>query len=780
VSAPTPIRKVGVVGAGVMGAGISAHVANAGTPVVLLDIVPAGAADRDALAAGAIEKLRRAKPAAFTHERRAALVAPGNLEDHLDRLADCDWIVEAVVERVEVKREVYRAIDSVRKPGSIVSSNTSTIPLGRLLAGLPDGLGRDFLITHFFNPPRYMRLLELVAGPRTRPEAVTAVREYADVALGKSVVECKDTPAFVANRIGTFWLEAATRAAGELGLTVEEADAVAGRPLGFPKTGVFGLLDLVGIDLGPHVAASLLATLPADDAYRAIHHDSPLVRKMIAAGLTGRKGKGGFYRIERSDGGKAKQAIDLATGEYRLATKAALASLEAAKRGGPRALLEHPDRGGRFAWAMLSRTLAYAASLVPAIADEIHAVDEAMRAGFGWHEGPFELLDRIGPAWFAARLAADGLEVPPLLRAAGDSTFYRVAAGRLEQLGTDGAYRPVTRPAGVLLLADVKRASKPVAKNRSASLWDVGDGVLCLEFHTKMNALDEGVLRMIERAHELIDGDEWKALVIANDGENFSVGANIGLALFAANVGLWPAIEMSVAQGQETFQRLKRASFPTVGAPSGMALGGGCEILLHCSAVQAHVETYMGLVEAGVGVVPGWGGCKEMTARWFAHPERPGGPMPGVVKAFETISTARVSTSAEEARELLYLRPGDGVTMNRDRLLADAKARALALVEAGYRPPEPVEVSLPGPSGRVALEAAVAGFRAAGRATAHDAVVAGHLARVLTGGDADPTEPVGEDELSRLEREAFLALVRTPATLDRIEHMLETGKPLRN
>jgi len=779
--AKTPaIGKVGVLGAGVMGAGIAAHVANAGVPVVLLDIVPEGASDRDALAKGAIAKLLKAKPAAFFSERRAKLVTPGNLEDHLPLLADCDWIVEAVVERVDIKQRVYRAIDGVRRPGTIVSSNTSTIPISRLTEGLPASFTADFLITHFFNPPRYMRLLEVVAGPSTRPEAVAAVRRFADVRLGKSVVDCKDTPGFIANRIGTYWIEAATRAATELGLTVEEADAVAGRPFGFPKTGVFGLMDLVGIDLGPHVAASMLASLPADDPYRELHQESPLVQKMIAEGYTGRKGKGGFYRLDTSGGGKVKLAIDLATGEYRPSGKARLASLDAAKKGGPRALLEHADKGGRFAWRMLSQSLVYALGRLPEIADEIFAVDEAMRTGFGWQMGPFELLDAIGPAWFAGRLAAEGIAVPPILATAGDRTFYRVEEGRLEQLGLDGAYRPVTRPEGVLLLADVKRASKPVARNSSASLWDLGDGVLCLEFHTKMNALDEGVLRLIERSQELIDGTTYKALVLANDGDNFSVGANIGIALFAANVGLWPAIEMSVAQGQETFQRLKQAPFPTVGAPSGMALGGGCEILLHCSAVQAHAETYMGLVEVGVGVIPGWGGCKEMLTRWVTNPERPGGPMPAVAKVFETISLAKVATSTDEARELLFLRPTDGVTMNRDRRLADAKAKALELVAAGYRPPEPAELSLPGASGKAALDMAVAGFRSSGAATAHDVVVSGRLAGVLTGGDADPTEPIPATDVSRLEREAFLALIRTPATLARIETMLETGKPLRN
>lgn len=784
MAGPSPIARVGVIGAGVMGAGIAAHVANAGLPVVLLDIVPAGQSDRNALAAGAIEKLKKAKPAPLMSEKFARRITPGNLEDHLPLLAECDWIIEAVVERLDVKQAVFRQIDSVRKSGSIVSSNTSTIPLGRLLEGLPESFQRDFLITHFFNPPRYMRLLELVVGERTRPAAADAVRAFCDVALGKSVVDCRDTPGFIANRIGTFWIEAATIEAIEGGLTVEEADAVAGRPMGFPKTGVFGLMDLVGIDLGPHIAASLLATLPPDDAYRALHRDLPLIRKMIEAGLTGRKGKGGFYRIDKSAGGRARLAIDLATGEYRPSVKASLASLSAARAAkGPaalRALVEHPDRGGRYAWKMLSQTLAYAASLVPEIAGDVASVDEAMRCGYAWERGPFELIDQLGPAWLANRLAAEGRSVPPLLAAVGEGSFYRVEAGRRQQFGVDGAYHDIVRPDGVLRLADVKLAGKPVAKNASASLWDLGDGVLCLEFHTKMNALDEGVIRMVQTAMGRIDGRTFKALVLHNEAENFSVGANIGVVLFAANVAAWPLIEASVEAGQQTFKALKYAPFPTVGAPSGMALGGGCEILLHCSAVQAHAESYIGLVEVGVGLIPGWGGCKEMIGRWVTNPARPGGPMPPVAKVFETISTAKVATSAAEAQELLFLRPTDGITMNRDRLLADAKAKALALVAAGYRPPAPPEISLPGTSGRAALDMAVAGFRASGAATAHDAVVARRLAVVVSGGDTDPTETLTEDDLSRLERQAFMDLLRTPGTLARIEHMLDTGKPLRN
>ena len=608
---------------------------------------------------------------------------------------------------------------------------------------------------------------------------VAAVTAFADERLGKSVVACKDTPGFIANRIGTFWLEAATKAAIEGGLTVEEADSVAGRPMGFPKTGIFGLLDLVGLDLGPHIAASLLATLPADDPYREIYEDRPLLRRMIAEGYTGRKGKGGFYRLDREGEKKTKLAIDLATGEYRPQTRPRLASVTAGAKD-LRKLVEHPDKGGRFAWQLLSRTLAYAASLVPAIADDLTAVDEAMRTGYAWKWGPFEMIDRLGPAWFAARLAAEGRPVPPLLAAVGDGTFYRVEAGRMQVFGTDGAYHDVVRPVGVLLLSDVKLAGPPVAKNASASLWDLGDGVLCLEFTSKSNSLDEAILRQLQKAMKLIENGRFRALVVHNEGTNFSVGANLGLALFAANIALWPAIEALIAEGQRVYKALKYAPFPVVGAPSGMALGGGCEILLHCDAIQAHAESYIGLVEVGVGVVPGWGGCKEMLARWITNPKRPGGPMPPVAKVFEMISTAQVSTSAEEAREMLILREGDGITMNRDRLLADAKAKALALLAAGYEPPTEPVFQLPGPSAKAALDLAVAGFRASGAATPHDEVVAGKLAYILSGGDTDITDTVSEDELYRFEREAFLELVRHPATLARIEHMLATGKPLRN
>ena len=771
------IAKAAVIGAGIMGSGIAAQIANAGVPVVLLDIVPKGATNRNAIAEGAVAKLLKSDPAAFMHPRNARLVTTGNLEDDLALLKDCDWIVEAVLEDPKIKRALYQKLDAVRKPGSVVSSNTSTIPLAILVKDMPAAFQGDFLITHFFNPPRYMRLLELVAGPATRPDAASEIAGFCDVALGKGVVRCKDRPGFIANRIGGMWIQAAINAALDLGLTVEEADAVMGRPFGMPKTGIFALLDLVGIDLMPHVGASMKQTLPADDPYIRILQFPPLFQKMIDDGYTGRKGKGGFYRLNREGGGRIKESIDLTTGAYHPSLDARLDSLAAAARD-PDALLRHPDRGGEFARRVLGQTLAYAALLVPEIADDIVAVDEGMRLGYAWKFGPFELIDRIGVDNFIAGLKRAKMPVPKLLERAAGKSFYRTQDGGLEYLTVDGGYAPVERAPGVVLLADIKRRAKPLAKNSSASVWDVGDGVLCLEFHSKMNALDGDSLAMLGRALELT-GAKHKALIVYNEGSNFSVGANIGLALYIANVALWPLLEETIAGGQKTYKAVKYAPFPVVGAPAGMALGGGCEILLHCAAVQAHAETYMGLVETGVGLVPGWGGCKEMITRHVLNDKRPGGPMPALSQAFEQIALAKVSKSAAEARDLLYLRPSDGVTMNRDRLLADAKAKALALAK-DYRPATPQTLRLPGPTARAALGLAVAELQRQGKATSHDGVVADKLAEVLSGGTTDMLDEIGEDQLSALERAAFLALLHDPATLARMEHMLETGKPLRN
>jgi 3-hydroxyacyl-CoA dehydrogenase len=771
------IRKVGVIGAGTMGAGIAAQVANAGVPVVLLDIVPAGANNRNVLAEGAIARMRKAEPASFMLDAAARLIEPGNLDDDLGKLGDCDWIIEAVLERTDIKQALYRRLEAVRRPGSAISSNTSTIGLKVLSQGMSEAFRRDFLITHFFNPPRYMRLLEIVAGPDTSPETEASVAGFADLTLGKSVVRCEDSPGFIANRLGIYWMQVAVNETFDLGLTVEEADAIIGPPMGIPKTGVFGLMDLVGIDLGPHVNASMRAVLPKSDAFHSVDRDVPLIGRMIAQGLTGRKGKGGFYRLDRSGGGRSKLAIDLQSGEYRTEQMPVLPEVEAARRD-LRLLLSAPGKFGTYAFRVLAQTIAYAATLVPEAASSIADVDEAMRLGYNWKWGPFELADKLGSAWLITGLTEQGMTVPPLLAAAADKTFYRVEGGKRQYLGTDGGYHDVVRAPGVFLLEDVKLGSKPVLKNRSAALWDIGDGVACFEFTSKSNALDEQIIALLSKSIEVV-GQRFKALVIYNEGSNFSLGANLGLALFAANIAAWGEIDKSIAAGQQAYKALKYAAFPVVAAPAGMALGGGCEIVLHADAVQAHAETYIGLVECGVGLVPGWGGCGEMLARWRADPALPYGPMPAPAKVFEAIGLAEVSKSAHQAREKKFLRVTDGISMNRDRLLADAKKRALSMVE-GYTPPQPPEFVLPGSAGRAGLYAVAAGFHRRGTVTDHDLVVADALAEVLSGGDTDIIDVVSEQQMLDLERKAFMRLIRTAPTLARIEHTLETGKPLRN
>ncbi len=802
----TAINKIAVIGSGVMGSGIAAQVANAGVPVVLLDIKVEG----KELAKDAVAKMLKADPAPFMRKSNAKLITTGNLDDDLALLKDCDWIIEVVLEDLKVKHATYEKLNKHRKKSSIISSNTSTIPLENLAEGQGEDFAKDFMITHFFNPPRYMRLLELVTSKKTRKEAIETIREFCDVRLGKGVVQCNDTPGFIANRLGVFWLTAGINEAIKAGISIEVADAVMSRPVGIPKTGVFGLIDLVGIDLMPKLAESLLSTLSKDDEYRTIFVDYPFVHQMIEAGYTGRKGKGGFYRLnpDAPKGDKEKQALAITADKFEEAQyeksnkKAAesLASVGAGKKG-LRAVVEADDEGGAYAWKVLSQTLAYAASLVGEIADTVYDIDEGMKLGYNWKKGPFEMMDDLGPAWLAEKLGEEGIKVPAILSKVGDGKFYKIEDGKQYYFGTDGKYHEIVRPEGVLLLSDIKLNSEPVERNGSASLWDIGDGVLCLEKTSKMNTFDEQIFEMINKAIKIIgDGKgDYKALVVYNEGSNFSAGANLGLALFMINIAMWAQVEQFIAAGQKTFMDLKYAPFPVVSAPSGLALGGGCEILLASDAIQAHAETYTGLVEVGVGVIPGWGGCKEMILRlqerekaaykgkvekfgrdalWFSPPVS---PMGAVRKAFETIGTATVAKSAQEAVDIGYFRESDGITMNRDRLLFDAKKRALELAK-DYQPREKVEdIRLPGPTGKMALDMAVSDLRKNGSATDYDVVVSDHLATVLSGGPkADWTSPVSEDDLLKLELQQFASLVKNEGTMARIEHMLEKGKPLRN
>jgi len=769
------IKKVAVIGAGVMGASIAAHVANAGIPVVLLDIVPKEAKNRNSIAEAAIAKLLKAEPAAFMHKNNARLVTPGNVEDHLEWLKDADWVLEAVLEDPAVKQSLYQKLEQICRPDTLISSNTSTLPLKLLTRNMPDSFKQRFMITHFFNPPRYMRLLELVSGAETRPELVDAIRCFADTHLGKDSVTCKDTPGFIGNRIGIYWLQCGLLEAIKLGLTVEQADAVMSAPFGIPKTGIFGLLDLVGLDLIPHILDGMKLALPKDDAFHQINHLPPLVQSMIADGYTGRKGKGGFYRLNETGGKRVKESINLQTGDYHPSEKFVLPNFPKSQDE-LRVFLTNDDTISRFAWQVLSNTLVYSASLVPEISDDIASVDTAMRLGYNWKYGPFELLERVGVDWFVGRLHAENRQIPLLL--GGRQSLYKVDSGKRLYLDLTGNYQPVHRTDGVLLLSDIKLQAPALLENPSASLWDIGDGVACLEFHSKMNTLDMDSLAMVRQSLEKVKTG-FSALVIHNDADNFSAGANLTLLMQAIHNQDWSAVERLIKLGQQTYQAVKYAPFPVVGAPSGLALGGGCEVLLHCDAIQAHAELYIGLVEVGVGLVPGWGGCKEYLRRWLEFARRPGGPMPAIAQAFETIGMAKVSKSAAEAKEMLFLSTTDGITMNKDRLLADAKAKALQLAN-GYEPPKPAEYRLPGASAKAAMEVAVGNLKLAGKVTDYDVEISQQLAGVLSGGQCDITEPLSEDDLLNLELSAFLHLVKQPGTLARLDHLLKTGKPLRN
>jgi len=776
----SPIQRVAVIGSGVMGAGIAAHCANAGCEVLLLDIVKEGG-DRSAIAKAAVQQMAKSNPEMLMHKGNVKLISAGNIEDDLDKLSEADWVIEVIVENLGIKTSLYASMSEHIGPDTIVSSNTSTLPRSELVEGMSSEMTSRFLITHFFNPPRYLPLLEVVTSPEVDDSVTERLCSFADERLGKRVIMCNDTPGFIGNRLGVYFIQRAFKATIDHGFTVEQADAMLGRPLGIPKTAVFGLMDLVGIDLSVHVIESLISHLPEDDPFHDIvGTGEDIIQEMIADGYTGRKGKGGFYRLNKEGGKRVKEARDLTTGEYAPADrKAAFPSARMGKQGlGP--LMDYPDEGAAFVSDILLDSLAYAAHLVPDVTDDVHSIDSAMKAGFNWKRGPFEMMDSIGAASMVERLEASGRSVPPFLTTAADNGgFYSIEDGEIQRLTPDGSMVAVDRPESTLTVADLKRRGKPLKRNGSASIWDMGDEILLVEYHSKMNAMDPMNIEMLVNAVDLAESEGWKGIVIGNDGSNFCAGANLGLVLFAVNLAAWKDVEDFIAAGQDTYQAVKYCEVPVVAASAGMCLGGGAEVLMHCDAIQSHAESYIGLVEVGVGIIPAWGGCKELMGRLRDFGLVPEGPMGPVMKAFEYIGTAQVAKSAEQARSMGFLGPSDGITMNRDRLLADAKARALEL-SSGYEPPEPRTYNLPGPTGRTALELAVRDLALSGQATPHDVVVTNELAWILSGGDTDMTETTEEDDILTMEREAIGRLGRHEDSLARMEHMLETGKPLRN
>ena len=785
-----PIRTCAVLGAGVMGSGIAAHLANAGIRTLLLDIVPPNLGEaekkvkaaRDAFATGGLDKALKAKPAAFFHAGNARLVRTGNLEDDLDKLAQCDLVIEAVLERLDVKQALFARLEKVIGPATIVSSNTSGLPIAKLMEGRSPEFRKRFLVTHFFNPPRYMKLLELVAGPDTDPAVFARVRRFGED-LGKGIVVGKDTPNFVGNRIGAYAMMAAIHQMAADGLTPEDVDAVAGEPMGRPKSAAFRTADVVGIDTFVHVADNCYAALVHDED-REVFKVPGWIRQMVERKLLGDKTKGGFYR----KGAGGIETLDPTTGEYRAKkqTPAVVSATKALKSlEDPRARLKKlmADTGpaGSFAWKVTSKTLAYAARRVPEITDDLAAVDDAMRWGYNWDLGPFEVWDALGFTETLARMKADGLALPAWIdkmAAGGATSFYRDAS---VWDPANGGHRARERDARTVTLAAARQGGAPILKNNGGQLWDIGDGVCALTLGTKANSVDADVIDMLLKSTERAERD-FKALVLFNEGEHFSVGANLFAVVMAAGQKNWDALRQMIQRFQGANQRMKYASVPVVAAPYGMALGGGLEMCLGATAVQAAAETYAGLVEVGVGLLPG--GAGNLNLLWRAFEALPEGakvdPYAIVTQVFMNIALAKVATSAEEAKALRYFRRTDGVSFDRARLLHDAKARALGLANSGHHPAIPRAYVLPGENGIATLKMMVHSLQQTGQASEHDALIATKVAEVLCGGVDGAIAPVTEERMLELECEAFLSLCGEPKSQERMQYMLMNNKPLRN
>ncbi len=762
MSVSSSIRSAAVLGAGTMGAQIAAHLANAGVPVLLLDLT-------DAIAREGLTRARGLKPDPFFTAGAVQLIETGGFDRDLPRLADVDWIVEAVVEQIDVKQSLIARVDAVRRGATIVSSNTSGIPIASLAAGRTADFRRHWLGTHFFNPPRYLRLVEVIPTPDTEPAVVERVSRFADVNLGKGVVVARDTPNFIANRIGLFGMFEVLRVLESGRYTVEEIDAMTGPALGRPKSATFRTADIAGLDVLGHVARNLADRLTDEDE-RIAFRLPPLVDALIARGWIGEKAGQGFYKRQ----GPEILALDPATLEYRPRQSPRLPPLDAARTTDDaaariRTLFLGKDTVGAFLRQTLGPTLLYAARVAPAIAYSIDDVDRAMRWGFGWELGPFETWDAIGVREVLEAVTVAG-PIPPLVDEVLRAGRNRFRVDRLPPAGP-----------GLQILKAAADRQPIVRRNPGASLVDLGDGVLAVEFHSKMNAIGGDTIQMLHAGVKEA-GANFQALVIGNDAPNFSAGANLMLLLLEAQEGNWDDIDEMVRAFQAATQALRYADVPVVSCPAGLTLGGGCEIVLHTDRVQAAAEAYIGLVEVGVGLIPAAGGTTEMLARAMtALPSPRADLLPLVQPVFETIGFARVSTSADDARRYNYLRASDPVTMNRERLIADAKSLALERVREGYRKPA-VRTAIPvgGEGILAALKLGVHLAWRAGRLSDHDAVVGRALASILSGGSLPHQTTVSEAYLLDLEREAFLKLCGEPKTLERIQYTLKTGKPLRN
>ena len=801
------IEKAAVLGAGTMGAQIAAHLANAGVPTVLLDIAPheltaeetgkgltlESKEVRNCIARAGFEAAKKAKPAAFFTPATAALVSIGNLEDDLDKLKNCDLIIEAVVENLEIKRKLYERVDERRKSGSIVASNTSGIPIRLLAEGRSEDFRAHFCGVHFFNPPRYLHLVEVIRTEWTKPEVACFLFGFLDQRLGKGVVAAKDRPNFIANRIGTFGALHTIKTMLEDGYSIEEVDKITGPVVGRPKSATFRTFDLVGLDVFSHVIKNLYDALP-EDPEREMFVAPEFLSNMVAKGMLGNKTKGGFYKKQKPDGGGKPEiwTLETASLDYRPSQKVKLPALDVAKNIEDtgerlRGLVWAKDRVGAFLWKTLTRTLQYSANRIPEIADTVVEVDRAMRWGFGWELGPFEVWDAIGVEKSVARMKEEGQAIPANVQKlldTGGKSFYKKEAG--QQFYFDfhsDKYLPLADPVGTVILKSVKDRTGVIKKNSGASLIDIGDGVACLEFHSKMNAIGGDTLQMLKQSLAEVEKN-FVGLVVGNQGQNFCVGANIMLMLMEAQEENWEELDMMARAFQASTMSLRYSPKPVVVAPFGMTFGGGCEMVLHADRVRAAAETYIGLVEVGVGIIPAGGGTKELLLRTLDSIPKSvadADPFPFVKRAFETIALAQVATSAEEGRSLGFLAADDTISMNGDRLIADAKKEVLALAASGYvQPQQRTDIRALGNPALATLKLGIHQMKRGGYISDHDAIIGEKLAKILTGGDLNHETLVSEQYLLDLEREAFLSLAGMRKTQERLAAMLKTGKPLRN
>ncbi|HZI03622.1 MAG TPA: 3-hydroxyacyl-CoA dehydrogenase NAD-binding domain-containing protein [Archangium sp.] len=794
----TRIRKVAVLGAGVMGSGIAAHLANSGVRALLLDIVPpkagpgedtASKAFKNKFALGALANMRKQKPSPIVSEQVFTGIEVGNFEDDLGRLAECDWVIEVVKEDMAVKQALFAKVEQHARKGAIISSNTSGLSIKGMLEGRGADFRKNFLVTHFFNPVRYMKLLELVAGPETDPEVVKSIHRFGEEVLGKGIVYGKDTTNFIANRVGTYGMMRTISEMQKAELSIEEVDKIFGPAMGRPKSAVFRTADIVGLDTFSHVAKNCYDTLTQDEE-REVFAIPDFLQKMVAKGMLGDKSGGGFYKKDKSAGGKDILALDLKTLEYRPQVKVRYESLGAAKdvenvRERVATVLNGQDKAARFAERITLDVLAYASRRIPEIADDVVNIDRGMRWGFAWDLGPFETWDAYGVKKGLERMKELGLKPAAWVEqmvASGRESFYGVAEGKDTYWDIPSkSVKVVPENARTQRVEYLKRGNKKITGNESATLWDMGDGVTMLEFHSKMNSIDDNIIAMMNTALDETEKN-FRGLVVGNDGANFSAGANIMALLMAAKSDEFEAIRKMAAGFQAANQRMRYSPVPVVTAPFNLTLGGGAESAMGGNAIQASAELYMGLVEVGVGLIPGGGGTLQLLRNVYGaySADKDFDAFPFIKKVFLAIGTAKVATSAEEARELGFLNANDGISANRDFLLSDAKQRVLGMANAGFRAPRPTRFRLPGSSGFATIDMMLYDMELNGQVSAHDRKIAQKLARVLTGGDTSPSVLVTEERLLELELEAFLSLCGEEKTQDRLMFMLEKGKPLRN